>query len=638
MRARHTPAVTVVTGDEVEEVPVRVAVTVLLVVALAAIGITAAMRVLDRQEDDPVRADADAVAAAWATATAAGDVDALVDLAAERTDTEALRATHAQLLPLLGDREVVVEGVRAVEGPSDNRVVATLSWSVVPGESEGAWTWTSELELIRGRGLWSVDWGIAAFHPSLQPGWSMTVAELAPARAPILDREGRALSPTGANVEIGVQPGRLPERGRLLSTVAGVLPEARSPLTELLERDDLVDDWYYPLVTVSAERAEEAWGDLVSLPGLIRRDAEGGVGVAAAAPEIVGSVEVGEDGARVGAAGLEAVYDDRLTGSATTEVRLVDPDGDVREVLFTFQSDPAPPLVTTLDRDAQQAVDDAVLTVDDPVGVVVLDSGTGGVLAVASRPATGYARALEGRYPPAAIAGLVPLAATLTDGATLAQPLECPDEATVGGVRVTTRAPAAAPGDPTLGDVLAGGCDVALARLGTTVGDTRMLDAVAALGLDRPVDLPVAARGWSWPAAPNDAALASWAVGHGRVESSALGVAQLLATIARGAPATPVVLADEAVTDAAPLPTDVVAGLRTALRTAGDRGPVQVAGRRVAGMAAVSGAVGGDPAPATGWWAGFLDDPDVAIAVVVEDGDDARAVAIAQRVLRELAR
>lgn len=616
----------------------RVAVTVLVVVALAAVGFAAAMRVIDRQQDDPTRADPDAVAAAWATATTTGDIDVLVALAAERTDTEVLRTTHADVLPLLEDRTVAVAGVRALEGPTDNRAVATLTWSARPGGSGGAWTWTSEVELIRGRGLWSVDWDTTALHPSLQPGWSLAVAELPPGRAPILDREGRALSPTGANVEIGVQPGRLPERGRLLSTVAGVLPEARRPLTELLERDDLVDDWYYPLVTVSAARAEEAWRDLVSLPGLIRRDAEGGVGRAEAAPEIVGSVEVAEDGTRVGTAGLEAVYDEQLTGSATTEVRLLDPDGDEREVLFTFQADPAPPLVTTLDRDIQQAVDDAVLAIDDPIGVVVLDSGTGGVLAAASRPASGYPRALEGRYPPAAVAGLVPLAAALADGASPQQPIECPDEATVGGVRVTTRVAGAAPAAPTLTDVLAGGCDVALARLGTTTGDPAMLEAVSALGLDAAIDLPVAARGWSWPSAPSDAALASWAVGHGRVESSSLGAAQLLATIARGAPATPVVLADEVVTGATPLPSDVVTGLRSALRAAGERGPVQVAGRRVAGMAAASGAVGGDPAPATGWWVGFLDDPDVAIAVVVENGDDTRAAEIAQRVLREFAR
>lgn len=616
----------------------RVAVTVLVVAALVAIGFQAAMRVLDRQGDDPTRADPDTVAAAWATATTAGDVAALVELAAsDRTDADLLRTTHEAVLPVLGERTVTVEDVRIAEGPSDNRAIATLAWAATPGDSGGTWEWTSELELIRGRGLWSADWSSTAVHPALESGWQLALEDLPPSRAPILDREGRALSPTGANVEIGVQPGRLPERGRLLTTVAGVLPEALEPLTELLDRDDLVDDWYYPLVTVSASRAEAAWGELLALPGLLRRDAEGGVGRADAAPEVVGAVEVAEDGTRVGTSGLEAVFDERLTGSATTEVRLLDPEGRERETLFEFQSDPAPPLVTTLDVDVQQAVDDAVLTVDDPVGVVVLDSGTGGLLAVSSRPATGYPRALEGRYPPAAVAGLVPLTAALADGAPLDAPLTCEDEATVGGVRITSRLPGAAPSSPTLADVLAGGCDVELARLGTSLGDAALRDALQVLGLGSAIELPVPARGWSWPEATSDAALASWAVGHGRVESSALGAAQVAATIARGAPAVPVVLADDVVTDTQELPNAVVTGLRTALRTAGERGPVQVPGTRIAGLAASSGQVSGDPAPATGWWVGFLDDPDVAIAVVVENGDDARAVEIAQRVLRELA-
>lgn len=623
----------------------RVAVTVLVVAALLFVGFQAATRVMERQSDDDGRTDPVQVAEAWAAATVAGDVAGLVDLAADRADIETLRATHEAVLPLLDEREVEVEQVDVADSRTGNRAVATLSWSTRPGESEGVWTWTSELELIRGRGVWSADWEPSALHPQLDPGWRLEVVEQPPGRAPILDREGRALSPTGANVEIGVQPGRLPEESRLVSTVSSVLPEARRPLLDLLERDDLVEDWYYPLVTVSAARAEEAWLDLVSLPGLIRRDAEGGVGDAAAASEIVGSVELAEDGTRRGTSGLEEVYDDRLTGSATTQVRLLDPEGGQREVLFTFQSDPAPPLVTTLDREVQQAVDDAVIAVDDPVGVVVLDAATAGVLAVASRPTTGYARALEGRYPPGAVAGLVPLAAALDAGATPEESLPCPTSATVGGVRVTTRTalgagddPPPPPSDTTLADALSGHCDVALARLGVQVGDAALRDAVAALGLDREPDLPVAARGWSWPAAESEAALASWAVGHGRVESSALGAAQLAATVARGAPAVPVVLDEEVEQDPSPLPQALVAGLRTAMRTAGADGPVQVPGARVAGLAARSGGVSGDPAPATGWWVGFVegDGPDVAIAVVVEGDDDERAVDIARRVLREI--
>jgi cell division protein FtsI/penicillin-binding protein 2 len=112
----------------------------------------------------------------------------------------------------------------------------------------------------------------------------------------------------------------------------------------------------------------------------------------------------------------------------------------------------------------------------------------------------------------------------------------------------------------------------------------------------------------------------------------------LAATVARGAPGPPVVLDEEAQQDREPLPRAIATGLRRAMRTAGGAGPVRVPGAQVAGFAARSGGVRGDPAPPTGWWVGFVEGegPDIAVAVVVEGGDDARAVEIAQRVLREV--
>lgn len=609
----------------------RTALAVIVVLALAFVGFRAGSRVLDRQGTEDGRTSAAEVADAWRTATVAGDVDGLVALASERADAELVRSTHDAVLPVLGATEVEVEQLDT----AGNRATATLAWSARPSGIEGTWDWTSELELIRGRGTWSVDWEPSMLHPQLAPEWSLEAETLPASRAPVLDRQGQTLSPSGANVEIGIQPGRLPDEERLVPAVQAVLPEAVEPLMELLERDDLVDDWYYPLVTVSAERADDAWQELIALPGLLRRDTEGGVGRAVAAPEIVGAIRVAEDGTRTGVGGLEEAFDDRLTGSATVEVHLLDPEGDRRDVLFTFQQDAAPPLVTTLDRAVQQAVDDALLTVDDPVGVVVIDPATAGVLAVASRPVTGFPRALEGRYPPAAVAGPVTLAAAVAAGAEPA--IECPDQATAGGVRVTTRT--TPPPSPGPDDLLSGGCDVALARLAVEVGDDALLAAVATLGLDTEAVLPVPTQAWSWPSTDSDAGVASHGIGHGRVETSALGAAQLAATVARGAVATPVVLADDVVADPAPLPDEVVAALRDAMRTAGADGPVDVAGSRVAGIAARAGQVGGDPAPVTAWWVGFVEGGgrDLAIAVVVEDAEAERAATLAQRILREVA-
>lgn len=614
----------------------RVALAVVVIAALAVVGVRAGTRMLERQGTEDERATPEAVAEQWTAATRDQDLEALAALASDRADEDVLRSLHAAVLPVLGDVDVQLGAVTAEE---DGRASATLRWRAAPAgvPSESAWAWTSELDLLRARGRWSAAWTPTALHPELRAGWTVEVEETPPARSPVLDRLGRTLSRSGDVVEIGVQPGRLPDEGRLLSTVAGAFPEALDPLSTLLERDDLVDDWYYALVTVSAERADEVWPDLLALPGLLRRDGEAGVGAAAFAPEVVGAVALDDDGDRVGVSGLEAALDDELTGSAVTEVWLVDPDGDRRAELFRFQSDAAPPLVTTLDRDVQRAVEDALVTVDDPVAIVVVDPGTAGVLGIASRPTTGYARGLEGRYPPGAVAGLVPLAAALTLDA-LDGPVDCPQDAVVGGVRITTRT--APPAEPTVADLLGGGCDVELARLAVDVGDAALRRAVERLGLVEDPGLPLSATGWTWPANDRPAGTASAAVGHARVQTSALGAASLAAAVARGAPAVPVLLADAI--DPAPVPFDrqLTTGLREALRRAGAQGPVQHPGVRVAGMVARAGggAVSGDPAPATGWWVGFLegDGPDVAIAVVVEQDDGERAATLAQRLVDEL--
>ena len=387
-------------------------------------------------------------AEAWAAAASQGDLEALGGLLSERADPDLFVEVQQATWDALGTRPAVTVDDVAVD---DNSATATLLHAADLGPS-GTWEWTSELALERSRGDWAAAWDVTAVHPELREGWHLELERTGPVRAQVLDRDGRALSGSGQLVVVGVQPSRLPDRGRVVLAVADALPEALTPLQDLLDRDDLEPDWFYPLVTVDAARADEAWQDLVGLPGMLRRSAEDAVGAAPFAPELVGAVGR-EDDRVVGVGGLQAAFDDRLTGSEVTEVRLVDGDGRLREVLHTAQADPSPPLVTTLDRRVQAAVQDVLLTVEGAVGVAVVDVSGGGLLATASRPATGFARALEGRYPPGTTAGIVPLAATLLDGAQLQDPLACPPTASAGGPQVS--ADTAGPEQRTLAEALA---------------------------------------------------------------------------------------------------------------------------------------------------------------------------------------
>lgn len=612
---------------------VRVALAVIVVLALTFVGVGAVQRMGDRRAPPAAVQTADSVAAAWADALRAADVDRLEELASDRTDLEELRAAHTETLPALGTVRAAVTEV-ALDG---NEAVATVTMEASPVEG-ATWPWEVVLDLVRDRGRWSVEWTTSALHPRLEDGWRLRVVSTEPSRAPILDREGRALSRTGAVVEIGVRPGRLPDRSRTLLTVADSLPAAFEPLQALLDRDDLRDDWYYPVTTVPLEVADEAWPDLLTLPGLIRRDSDAGVGPARAAGDVVGEVGRSDDGELVGTSGLERLFDERLQGAATTEVELLDPDGDRRGTLFEFQQDVRPGVTTTLDLDVQQAVEEVLTDVDGALGVVVLDAGTGGVTAVASRPASGFVRALEGRYPPALVAGVVPLAAAILDGASPQDPLACPARGTAGGVTVTSRRDDE-PARATLADALTGACDVGVARLGAELGGDALGEAARVLGITQEPALPVPAVGLDLPPTSSPAGDASAAIGHGRVQSSALGAATIAASVARGAPTTPVLLTEDVVS-AEQWPAPLAGGLREAMRAAGAAGEVQRPGVRVAAVRAASGQVRGDPAPTTGWWVGFLegDAPDLAIAVVVEgDEDGGRATAIAARVVEQLA-
>jgi cell division protein FtsI/penicillin-binding protein 2 len=612
----------------------RVALTLVVVIMLGLFGLRAGLRLLGSDDARTELTTAQAVGDAWAAAATAGDVAGLVALVADRVDSDAVIDTHQAFLLALSTPPAVSIGSVKEQG---NRGTAELLWTADLGGG-ATWAWTTELAVIRGGGLWSADWNASSLHPALATRWTVSIEQLPATRAPVLDRTGRALSPSGEVVEVGVQPNRLPDENRLLPEVATVLPEALAPLRELLQRQDLVGDWFYPLLTISTERADEVWPKLLGLPGMIRRDAEAGLGPAPFAAEIVGSIAATEDGGRVGVSGLEQRYDERLRGTPATKVWLVDPEGDRRELLHEHRDAQQPPLVTTLDRALQAALDRALTSLNQQVGIVVMDPATAGILAIASRPTTGYDRALEGRYPPGVLAGVVPLSAALLAGASVNDPLDCPAQGTAGGVRVTTRTPQATPSLPLLGDALTGACDVGIAQIGARLGGDALLQAVEVLGLDGELYLVVESPGFDWPATTSPAGEASASVGHARVTSSAVAAAGVAASVARGAAAVPVLLAEDVVVGPEPYPPALVSGLRTAFRAAGVIGPVQADGVRVAGLLARSGGVNGDPAPATGWWVGFVegDGQDLAFAVVVEGDDGTRAAAIARGVLLEL--
>jgi hypothetical protein len=409
------------------------------VLVLAAVVGGGVWLLMQRTELDPAD-EVTPVAEAYAEAWAAWDVDAMAALLAdEPADFGPQHTSMVESLAPTGTRITLGE-------PTLLRAQASFETTVALDLPTGdTWSYITTVVLQRLDGDWQVVWTPATLHPDLRARWRIAAEVEDAFRAPIVDREGRPLSADGDTVTVGVQPSRLGDGVRALQTLRRVLPEAARPLEELLERDDLQPDWFYPLVTIRAEQAAEVRSDLLGLPGVLTRTEEGRVGSDDGfALHTLGRLEtvegLGGQPVEVGAYGLEAAFEDQLTGSAALRVQLLDPEGDLRDTLFTAQDDAPEPLVTTLDLDVQRAIENTLVGLDQPASIVAVDPGTGGILGVAHRPLTGYPRGLEGRFAPGATFGLVTLAALVDAGVGLDAPADCPQTTTVGGVRVEASA------------------------------------------------------------------------------------------------------------------------------------------------------------------------------------------------------
>ncbi len=613
------------------------------VVVLAVVG-GGLWLVTNRVGVDP-QAEAEAAVDAYLQAWEAGDTATMRTLVTD--PPAAFDDLHAQLREALEPtsfgvqrQEVVLQGSQA-----DTDLTVRVG---LPDADDAVWT--SHLTAQRLEGEWRVLWDPSVIHPELRASSTWDVIEEPAGRAEIRAHDGTALTAPGELVSVGVEPRRIEDEQELLGDLAGLLPEAGEPLVELLARDDLHDDWYYPLVTLRPDRWADVERDVMALPGIVVRTEEARVGsddgfalhtlgrVGPADEERAAELGVAP-GEPVGQYGLEAVFEDRLTGTPALDVVIRDADGEVTTTVHHYQGDPPEPVTTTLDADVQRAVENALVGVSDPTGVVVIDASSGAIRGVASRPLAGFNRALAGRYPPGSTFKVVTAAAAMTAGVQPDDPVPCPGEVVLGGLRLRN-AHDLALGEITLARAFTVSCNTAFASLAADLDDGALDEAAASFGFGVDYGLPLDTFGGSFPAPADLAERAAAAIGQARVEASPLHMASVAAAVASGAWRPPYLLADDGPGEPSPLPPQLTSDLTTMMRAVVAEGTATAA--QVPGDPPVAGKTGsaefgtGDPKPTHAWFIGFRG--DLAFAVLVEGGGEGGSVAapIAARVLREL--
>jgi cell division protein FtsI/penicillin-binding protein 2 len=556
-----------------------------------------------------------------------------------RAMLDALRVSRARFVA--GD---------VAEGSDDTQASATFT-ARLQLRGLGAWQYRGRLRLVRivetangtrtpatageAGGRWRVAWGPATLHPELRTGLAFERSRTAQQRGSILDANGQVLVGAGDVVQIGVEPRRIQNRDDVARVLQEQLGVTRQELDDGIARAQ--PDWFVPLRSLPrGAQFDAAWAVVGPVPGVVRR--EGATERLRPddvfARHVLGSTheitaeELRELGAPydvgdvVGSGGVEETYERQLAGTPSGDVHLVDTQTEETvAVLKRFRGKAPRSVTTTIDPGVQAAADAALATVTQPAALVAIDTGTGEVRAVASRPLDGFNRALTGRYPPGSTFKIVTATAALDTGATATTTITCPGALEVGG-RTFHNFEGEAAGTIDFATAFAESCNNAFIQLAQQAGEPALDAAAKKFGFTAEYNAGLPSFGGSFPAPSDDVELAAASIGQGRVEASPLHMASVAATAATGTWRPPVIVrgvANDARTES--LSPAVLPTLQSFMAGVVRRGTGQaaaVAGRDVYGKTGTAEFGDTDPAPTHAWFVGYSG--NIAFAVLVEGG------------------
>lgn len=360
-------------------------------------------------------------------------------------------------------------------------------------------------------------------------------------------------------------------------------------------------------------------GSPLAGPGSEATDVTGGVGVATAAE----AIELGptyKEGDTIGSSGLQAALERQLAGRPSGEVQVQDTSGRVEQTVFRFPGQAPQPVQTTVDPAIQSAAQQALADTTQPAAVVAIDAATGDVRAVVSRPAGGFARALEGRYPPGSTFKIVTTTAALTAGITPQEVIDCPPSVTSDG-KVFVNAEGGALGPIPLTTAFARSCNTAFVNLANRLTDEQLTAAATTYGFGAEPQLGVPSFGGSFPPPSGPVDHSAAALGQARVEASPVHMASVAAAVAGGAWRPPRLLADAPPGEPRPLDPAVAASLQQMMALAVAEGTgtaAQLPGPPVHGKTGTAEFGTATPPRTHAWFIGFRE--GLAFAVLVEDG------------------
>jgi cell division protein FtsI/penicillin-binding protein 2 len=501
--------------------------------------------------------------------------------------------------------------------------------------------WDGTLHLARvkvnGETVWRVKYEPAMLFPGLAAGQRLLAKRTWPARASITAADGTNLAGTGSVITIGLEPDRvtksLPQIKTLMKSLVGTEPAA---IDAALHAPGVKPNFFVPIATVpdDARYTSQIRPQLFPVPGVFFRRTNGVVAATGVlGPQVIGKVgDITGDrlkalgapyqvGDQVGLTGLQATFEKRLAGLPSVDV-VIAGKGDATKTVKHFPGKAPRPVALTIDPKTQQAAESALAAVAQPAALVAVDSKTGGLRAIVSKPDGGFDRALEGKYPPGSTFKIVTSEALLASGKAAATPAPCPPVVKING-RDFHNFEGEASGSLDLAEAFKISCNNSFISLGDALPNDALTKAAGLFGFNTKWSLPINSFGGSYPTPKDDTERAASAIGQGRVEASPAQMASVAAAVASGQWHAPALTSEPAPDSpkVGAFSPQVVATLRAFMASTSQPGGTAANAGLPAGTFGKTGTAefGNDNPPKThAWYVGYRG--DIAFAVVVEGG------------------
>ncbi|MFI9009556.1 penicillin-binding transpeptidase domain-containing protein [Actinosynnema sp. NPDC053489] len=550
----------------------------------------------------------DQVAGDFLTRFASGDVDGAAGLTDDPGTAKDLLAKVREVLKPEGAAASVGQ-VRSAGESTTADATASLDWDLGHGHR---WSYETRFELRRQEDDWKVHWAPSVAHPKLAVQQTLGRAEVEPAPAPVLDRDGTPLLAPEQVVSVLLDA---KEAGDV-NAVATALATALTPIDPAITRESIVDGaakvpagQVYQVAALRDADYQTVKPAIYELPG-VRFTSQ----TSLLAPSRT-------FGSQVLPAVRKAV-EEEIAGKSGLRVYTVNAAGDEVETLYEQAPEPAQAIQTALSRTVQTAAEDALEPVPQAAMLVALQATTGEVLAVAQNgPADAEgAVALTGRYPPGSTFKIVTAATALASGqATADSPLPCPGKAVIDGRRVVPNDREFDKGTIPLHSAFAFSCNTTFAQLAAGMAPDALTKAADSFGLGVDFEVPaITTITGSVPPADDVVERAEDGFGQGRVLASPFGMALVAATTATGRMPVPTLLKGRETkvdhTPAPPAPA-VLEPLRAMMREVVESGTAP----QLKPYGDVRGKTGtaqfGDGTNSHGWFVGYRG--DVAFATLL---------------------